>query len=118
MVLLIGVAYLASQIALQGDTGRHEWKLPTVMVGYGVVNLWHTVDAHRLGTLLQRVAGRPVINNTDCGPVINPGAARAAAMAKAAISCGAHFLVYGYDDTTIDEPLIAALGQVIHRSEP
>ena len=48
--------------------------------------------------------------------VINPGPARAGAMARIAVKKGAHFLIYGFKDRAIDKAVINALGDEIARS--
>ena len=61
------------------------------------------------------VKPQPYINNTDCGPVLNPGPKRAAAMMRAALDGHANFLIYDWDGEKIDNEVIAALGAEIRR---
>jgi hypothetical protein len=100
-------------LVANGDGGRGNPHVP----GFDLVD-WHHCRDFDEQSVLTTVAGRPVLNNTDCGPVVNPGPKRAAAMARAALDRGAHFLIYGYDDRGIDERVIAALGQVIREKGP
>lgn len=95
-------------LAANGDAGRGEPRVP----GFDLVDWHHCRDLDEKSVLL-RVGGRPVINNTDCGPVTNPGPSRASAMARAAVARGAHFLIYGFKDASIDERVIRALGEVL-----
>ena len=93
-----------------GDGGRGA---PQVK-GFDYVD-WHHCEDFTKATVRLRTAGVPTINNTDCGPVINPGPARAGAMARIAVKKGAHFLIYGFKDRAIDKAVIHALGEEIHR---
>jgi len=58
MHLIAGIAIVILQSAPlpsgHQERGPRGWVLPRLMVGYGVVNLWHTINAERLGTLLER----------------------------------------------------------------
>ncbi len=98
------------QRAANGDGGRGEPRVP----GYDYVD-WHHCDDFTDKTLQMKVAGKPAINNTDCGPVLNPGPERTRTMARLALERGAHFNVYGYRDDRIDTAVIAALGEEIRR---
>ncbi len=79
---------------------------------------WHWCRDFNAAGVLVRVAGLEVINNTDCGPVVNPGPERAVRMAKAALEKKAHFLVYDFDGTEIDQAVIQALGEVVRQAGP
>ncbi|HEY3284199.1 MAG TPA: hypothetical protein VGN26_18170 [Armatimonadota bacterium] len=93
-----------------GDVGRGDPRVP----GFDYVD-WHHCDDFTEKTLRLTTAGKPTLNNTDCGPVLNPGPTRAAAMARIALARGAHFGVYGFKDSSIDETVIRALGEEICR---
>ncbi len=93
-----------------GDGGRGA---PQVK-GFDYVD-WHHCEDFTEATVRLRTAGVPTINNTDCGPVINPGPDRARAMARIAVKKGAHFLIYGFKDRAIDKAVIHTLGEEIHR---
>lgn len=56
---------------------------------------------------------KAALNNTDCGPVINPGPTRAARMTRAAINRDVGFLVYDFHSAGIDFEVIAAMGREI-----
>jgi hypothetical protein len=94
-----------------GDGGRGA---PRVK-GFDYVD-WHHCEDFTEATVRLQTAGAPTINNTDCGPVINPGPARAGAMARIAMKKGAHCLIYGFKDRAIDKTVINALGDEIARS--
>lgn len=94
-----------------GDGGRGA---PRVK-GFDYVD-WHHCEDFTEATVRLQTAGAPTLNNTDCGPVINPGPARARAMARIAVKKGAHFLIYGFKDRAIDKAVINALGDEIARS--
>jgi hypothetical protein len=92
--------------AANGDGGRGE---PHVE-GFDFAD-WHHCEDFDAKTVRVTVGGKPVINNTDCGPVLNPGPARVRAMARVAIKRNAHFCVYGFRDERIDEAVIDSLGE-------
>ncbi len=96
--------------AANGDGGRGDPKVG----GFDYVD-WHHCGDFNEKTVRLTTAGKPTINNTDCGPVINPGPDRARAMARAALSRKAHFHIYGYKDSAIDEKVISTLGEEIQR---
>ncbi len=77
---------------------------------------WHHCEDFTEATGRLQTAGAPTLNNTDCGPVINPGPARAGAMARIAMEKGARSLIYGFKDRAIDKTVIDALGDEIARS--
>jgi hypothetical protein len=54
-----------------------------------------------------------VINNTDCGPVLNPGSQRVARMTRVALDRHAHFLVYDHHGQELDEAVIAEMGMEV-----
>lgn len=97
--------------AMYGDGGRGA---PRVK-GFDYVD-WHHCEDFTEATVRLQTAGGPTINNTDCGPVINPGPIRAGAMARIAVKKGAHFSIYGFEDRAIDKAVINALGDGIARS--
>ena len=97
--------------AANGDYGRGDPRVSD----FEYVDWHHCEDFDDQGVRLV-TAGAPTINNTDCGPVLNPGPTRAAAMARVALQRRAHFHIYGFRDEAIDEAVIEALGQEIHRS--
>jgi hypothetical protein len=97
--------------AANGDGGRGD---PTVN-GFDYVD-WHHCEDFNAETIRLATAGKPTLNNTDCGPVINPGPERTRAMARIALQRKAHFLVYGFKDTVIDEQVIQVLGEEIQRA--
>jgi len=99
--------------AANGDAGRGD---PRV-AGFDLVD-WHHCSDFDDQSVRLATAGKPTLNNTDCGPVVNPGPDRARAMARVALQRGAHFNVYGFDDAEIDEAVIAALGEEIQRTKP
>lgn len=94
-----------------GDGGRGA---PQIQ-GFDYVD-WHHCEDFTEATVRLQTAGAPTLNNTDCGPVINPGPARAGAMARIAVKQGAHFLIYGFEDRAIDKAVIKALGEAIRGS--
>jgi len=77
---------------------------------------WHWCIDFDPATVLTQEAGIEVINNTDCGQVVNPGPLRAVQMTRAALGKKAHFLVYDFDGTKIDEEVIQAMGAVIQQA--
>lgn len=79
---------------------------------------WHWCTDFDPSTVKTTEAGLEVINNTDCTPVINPGPIRAGQMTRAAIDKKAHFLVYDFDGTKIDEQVIEAMGAAIKLTFP
>ncbi len=93
-----------------GDGGRGA---PQVK-GFDYVD-WHHCEDFTEATVRHQTAGAPTINNTDCGPVINPGPARARAMARIAFKRAAHFLIYGFDDQAADKAVIRVLGEELRR---
>lgn len=93
-----------------GDGGRGT---PRVK-GFDYVD-WHHCEDFTEATVRLQTAEAPTINNTDCGPVINPGPARARAMVRIALKKAAHFLIYGFDDQAIDKAVIRVLGEEIRR---
>jgi hypothetical protein len=76
---------------------------------------WHWCSDFDASSVKTQIDGLEVINNTDCTPVINPGPERAGQMARAAVLKKAHFLVYDFDGTGIDEAVIRAVGEAVRR---
>jgi hypothetical protein len=81
-----------------------------VVSGYDYLD-WHWCEDFTGSSVLTG----PTINNTDCGPVLNPGPARSARMTRAAIDRHAHFLVYDHRGLRADEVVIAAIGAELQR---
>lgn len=109
------------------ETAKSEWPGKIVLNGPGGRDLpnltgktdfldWHWCKDFDPATVLAQVSGIEVINNTDCGPVVNPGPLRAGLMTRAALGQKAHFLVYDFDGSKIDEPVIHAIGEAIRQS--
>ena len=112
-----GKAYRWSEFVLQtwkglkvgnGDGGRGEPRHR----GYDLVD-WHHCEDFNDAKVRDSVAGLPVINSTDCRPVLNPGPDRTRKMAKVALNKGTHFNVYDWDGDKIDEKVIQVLGEEI-----
>lgn len=106
-------------------SARREWPGKIVLNGpggRGIPNIsgktdyldWHWCKDFDFDTVLTQIDGIEVINNTDCGPVINPGSIRAGIMTSAAFKKKAHFMVYDFEGVKIDEAVIQAMGQAIH----
>jgi hypothetical protein len=106
------------------EMARKEWPGKIVLNGpggRGVPNIsgkmdyldWHWCKDFDANTVLTQIEGIEVINNTDCGPVVNPGPLRAGVLTGAALKKKAHFLVYDFDGAKIDEAVIQAMGEVI-----
>jgi hypothetical protein len=111
------------------ETARSEWPGKIVLNGPGGRGLpehtrkmdfldWHWCKDFDPAMVLAQLSGIEVINNTDCGPVINPGPLRAGLMTLAALGKKAHFLVYDFDGSKIDEPVIHAMVEAIRQSRP
>jgi hypothetical protein len=100
------------QQAANGDGGR---RTPRIQ-GFDFVD-WHHCEDFDAKTIQVMVGGKPAINNTDCGPILNPGPERVGAMARVAIASKAHFCVYGFRDERIDERIISTLGDELRRAE-
>ncbi len=96
------------RIAACGDGGRGDPRAGR----FDLVD-WHHCEDFDAKSVRLTTAGKQTINNTDCGPVLNPGPDRVRAMAKVALSRNAHFMVYGFKDVRIDESVIDTLGQEI-----
>lgn len=79
---------------------------------------WHWCRDFDATTVMIKVDGLEVINNTDCGPVVNPGPLRAAQMTRAAWEKKAHFLIYDFEGKQIDEKVIQAIGEVLRSPDP
>ncbi|HET6385945.1 MAG TPA: hypothetical protein VFJ58_21345 [Armatimonadota bacterium] len=95
-------------LAANGNAGRG---VPQV-AGYDYVD-WHHCSDFDDRSVRISTSGKPTINDTDCGPVLNPGPARVRAMAHVALHRRAHFHVYGFHDMAIDHAVIQALGNEI-----
>lgn len=98
------------RIVGNGDGGRGD---PRV-AGFDYVD-WHHCEDFSSETIRGSTAGKPTINNTDCGPVINPGPERTAKMARIALEKKSNYLVYGWKDDSVDEAVITALGVELRR---
>jgi hypothetical protein len=92
------------KLVLNGPGGRGE---PTV--GGGEYIDWHWCEDFDATDCKPR----PYLNNTDCGPVLNPGPKRAVQMARAALASGSHFHVYDHGGKSPDKATIEALGRAI-----
>ncbi len=79
---------------------------------------WHWCKDFDAATVLTQIDGIEVVNNTDCGPVVNPGPLRAGSMTRVALEKKAHFLVYDFEGSTIDEAVIKAMGEAIRQGSP
>ena len=111
------------------ETARSEWPGKIVLNGPGGRGLpilsgkmdyldWHWCSDFNAETVLTQIAGIEVINNTDCGPVVNPGPERAGLMSRTALGKKAHFLIYDLDGAKIDEQVIQAMGEAIQQGRP
>jgi hypothetical protein len=107
------------------EMARHEWKGLLVgngdggrgdprVTGFDYVD-WHHCEDFNAESVRNITADKPTINNTDCGPVLNPGPERARKMARIALQRSTNLLIYGWEDDRFDESVISALGQEIKR---
>lgn len=56
------------------------------------------------------------INSTDCGPLLDPGPARAAQMARSAMDTQSHFIMYrGKGDSIVEDDYIDAIGREVQK---
>ena len=56
------------------------------------------------------------INSTDCGPLLDPGPARAAQMTRASIDTQSHFIMYrGKGDSVVEDNYINAMGDEVQK---
>ena len=95
----------SGRIVKNGGGGRGD------VSGRYELNDWHHCSDWNASTL----KGAPYLNSTDCGPVINPGPQRAAAMLRAALDLGGHAIIYDFMGTQIDFATIAAMGAEVQR---
>lgn len=72
------------------------------------------IDWHHCTDITPATVRRgPYINSTDCTPLINPGPARAKAMATVCLDANTHYMVYDFNGTSIDVAVIGALGEAL-----
>ena len=86
-------------------TGRSYLGIPATLI-----DVHYCSDAELLRDLATPRAG--TLHNTDCGPIINPGAARAAEFTLLA-ALGSPLLIYDFKGTSPDFATIAAMGEAL-----
>jgi hypothetical protein len=92
-------------------TGRPYWNFP-----YDTLDV-HYCDRVKLNTGISKGDWRSIAN-TDCSPILNPGAETAAQWAKQALKNNTNLIIYDFSARTPDQNTIVAMGRELGAAVP